>query len=118
MKTDRELLGFAAKASGIEIGEWHDSANAFFRVDGGQSWWNPLEDDGEALRLAVRLRLDVCIRGHECEVFSDDEGDCLASEPIWYASAMATITDQSPYEPFAATRRAIVRAAAAIGESK
>ncbi len=48
--------------------------------------WNPLTDDGDALRLAVKLRIEV------------EAGWMVFSE-----------------DPYAATRRAIVRAAAEIG---
>ena len=55
---DKELLKFAAKAAGIELtyipqdtGEWADYRNEH----GGETPWNPLTDDGDALRLAVKL---------------------------------------------------------------
>jgi hypothetical protein len=73
--------------------------------------WNPLEDDGDALRLAVKL------------------GIAIQLHPSWvYARAMPP---NDPYDwreitegwgntkdPLAATRRAIVRAAASIGSGK
>jgi hypothetical protein len=56
--TDRELLEFAAKASGQYHGEWSDRAGAFrIRYAGEWREWNPLTDDGDALRLAVKLNL-------------------------------------------------------------
>ena len=54
--TDRELLELAAKASGELTASWCGN-DAYF--DGVLSRWNPLEDDGDALRLAVKLELDV-----------------------------------------------------------
>lgn len=61
-RTDRELLELAAKAAGIEVyrGIRHQSEMLFRSVrsvDGRFSGieWNPLEDDGDALRLAVTL---------------------------------------------------------------
>jgi hypothetical protein len=72
--------------------------------DAGREYWNPINDDGDALRLTVKLRLtlncsydDVAICGQEFtqkEVFIERNGE----------------------DPLAATRRAIVRAAAAIGK--
>ena len=52
--TDRELLELAAKAAGIEI----DPIDAQHEP---QDWvaWNPLTDDGDALRLAVKLKMTV-----------------------------------------------------------
>ncbi len=94
--TDRELLEFAAKASGQYHGEWSDRAGAFrIRYAGEWREWNPLTDDGDALRLAVRInRLDLLS-------VLDDYGDA----------------DLFNNDPCAATRRAIVRAAAEIGKA-
>ena len=107
--TDRELLELAAKAAGIywdrDLEVWY-SNDQFVRSD-----WNPLTDDGDAQRLAVRICLTVKVAGHECEVFND-EGECLASVPIMGASCFVNLADAT--NPYAATRRAIVRAAAAI----
>lgn len=80
--TDRKLLELAAKAAGIE----HVTPSM---IEWGQ--WNPLTDDGDALRLAVTLHIDI-------------DGAVL---DFW---------DASSTDPYATTRRAIVRAAAAIGE--
>ncbi len=100
--TDCELLELAAKAAGVPIdlafglGNWVGpvSGNRFF------SKWNPLTDDGDALRLAVKLGLVV---------------DC--SRPSaglpFYSHIHAEIGNSDPY---AATRRAIVRASAEIGK--
>lgn len=61
--------------------------------------WNPLTDDGDALRLAVKMGLEV---GFEGDNFVFADGTC--SEFL------------TP-DPYAATRRAIVRAAAEIGRA-
>ena len=106
---DKELLEAAARAAGltrVTISETpalglHAWAKSLFD-ECGSGVWNPLTDDGDALRLAVKLNLVIVIKAHECEVFSED-GDYLAS-----VSTMMT-------NPYAATRRAIVRAAAEIG---
>jgi hypothetical protein len=98
--TDKELLELAAKAAGIWL-EW-----------GGETWmppyhhWNPLTNDGDALRLAVKLKLIVDIGCGYAEA-RDPEYD---PEPI---KAMEYLNDHT--DPYAATRRAIVRAAAEIG---
>lgn len=97
--TDRELLELAAKAhSGLvylpELGWIHEDPHG---VRG--SWWNPLADDGDALRLAVKLELDVMC----ASVQSIEDGVAVAIE--------------AGTNPCAATRRAIVRAAAEIGRS-
>ena len=53
--TDRELLELAAKAAGYEYAKH----GGYIVVDGIPGNWNPLTDDGDALRLAVKLRLSI-----------------------------------------------------------
>jgi len=109
--TDRELLELAAKAAGIL--PLPDEKELDFAVDGSLmicgggdlEYWNPLVDDGDALRLAVRLRLDILFFDTDepwVEIFGID------------ANAEELFGD----DPKAATRRAIVRAAAEIGRAK
>jgi hypothetical protein len=98
--TDRELLEAAAKAAGLEGRVfWSEAHDTMFWVnlyDAGTEYqedavWNPLVDDGDALRLAVKLHLWEAVRmAHR----SLGEPDCA--------------------DMYAATRRAIVRAAAAL----
>jgi hypothetical protein len=100
-QTDRELLELAAKAAGIGLRQWVESTNEFMTTN--SNGWNPLTDDGDALRLAVQLRLLVesWFNG-KLECARADCPHALASEP-------------HRGNPLAATRRAIVRAAALIG---
>ena len=107
--TDRELLEAAAKAAGVRIGAWQESQEAFYKVGntltpGG--WWNPLTDDGDALRLAVKLRLSIMREAGRSfvQVSADNGGDTCT------AFAMEFLSD----DPASATRRAIVRVAAAM----
>lgn len=86
---DRELLELAAKAAGIE---WDE-----FTLD----CWNPLISDGDALRLAVKLKMRVDIGGSVVVAFITDD-----------AQHHEDFTDSH----YSATRRAIVRAAAEIGK--
>ena len=118
--TDRELLELAAKA--FEIGKQNPpdnphcwTASEYPKGSGkhGALWnyvghgdtaelWNPLSDDGDALRLAVRLEMDVSF-GLRGAVIERGHG--------------RKIQELDDDEPYAATRRAIVRAAADIGRS-
>jgi hypothetical protein len=97
--TDRELLEAAAMASGIEWGHYSSGYGKGLHVKPkGMSieyYWNPLTDDGDALRLAVKLGIN-CWR----------DGDT-----IWCNGERVGFD-----EPNAATRRAIVKAAADIAE--
>ena len=67
---DRELLELAAKAAGIKIDKSETNGggrgNTGFDLLGNAvlDWhndktWNPLTDDGDALRLAVRLSIKL-----------------------------------------------------------
>ena len=66
--------------------------------------WNPLTDDGDALRLAVKLWLEVDICQTGIAIRTPNGIKVLLSED-----------DES--DVTAATRRAIVRAAAEIGKA-
>lgn len=104
---DGELLKLAASAAGIADGDvLYDMEN--------DKEWNPLTDDGDALRLAVRLNLSVFTPGGDCGDFAvasiddgvlSDDGDTWVQE--WVKNG----------DKLAATRRAIVRAAAEIGKA-
>lgn len=110
--TDKELLELAAKAAGIEIVGLvdimivqpdHRTGGFIIRNDrGGDSCWNPLTDDGDALRLAVKLRMQPFIGLHTTCIVQT--GDFI-------------FTEVHNNDPYAATRRAIVRAAAEIGKT-
>ena len=100
---DRELLELAAKAAGIELASKpfihaHQSDGAL-RSDG--VYWNPLTDDGDALRLAVKLKLCLLWQHDYLMAYSGDVAE----------------RERDLSDPYAATRRAIVRAAAEIGRS-
>ena len=101
---DRELLELAAKAAGIEEG----IGGAFWTEFGV---FDPLTDDGDALRLAVKLGL--AIRVLEKCVFVESDPETLLGQSQY--SELEMYGNSAPY---AATRRAIVRTAAAIGETK
>lgn len=118
METDPELLELAAKAAGIHVirNRLDDPLCRDLLVGNsarnpGQKAgpWNPCDDDGDALRLAVKLRLDIIssVGGAEIDLCSgsidNPFGETLASE---YGEDL-----------FCATRRAIVRAAAEIGRA-
>ena len=109
--TDRELLELAAKAAGLDLtGAYatvHDRVYVFYRAlpDGPPIAWNPLTDDGDALRLTVTLYFTVQVDEEDAKTYVvSDGGLCVAIE--------SHTTD-----PYAATRRAIVRAAAEIGRN-
>ncbi|MGF6154012.1 hypothetical protein [Pseudomonas fluorescens] len=66
-----ELAAKAARTAGINIGQWHEAKQAYHVDDesnGGEYWWCPLEDDGDALRLSSVLRLQIEYFGGEVAV--------------------------------------------------
>ena len=56
--TDKELIELAAKAAGLHVKVASNSGMGL-KVHGNSNWWNPLTDDGDALRLADHLDLIV-----------------------------------------------------------
>jgi hypothetical protein len=107
MNNDKELLELAAKAAGIEIELGHfGPSKSFFIVEDGRlkEQWNPLKDDAQALRLAVKLQIYFMVVPEENQVNSRIRNGMRS---YW----LEKLDD----DPYAATRRTIVRAAAAIG---
>jgi hypothetical protein len=102
--SDRELLELAARAAGHE---YDPTAPFEIKTDGEWREWNPLTNDGDALRLAVKLNLLVMQYPLDKAVRICDSGFEIADQcEAWNG------------DKFAATRRAIVRAAAAIGSER
>lgn len=98
--TDRELLELATKAAGIS-GAFENGVIWYKNEFGDDAGFNPLADDGDALRLAVRLNLSVVFGANYVIV-----GESIQAPTVNNAD-----------DPCAATRRAIVRAAAEIGRA-
>ena len=104
--TDREMLELAAKAAGVDacwprsLEEWQKDITEPY-VDNKP--WNPLTDDGDALRLAVKL--DIYLR---FEWYPSKQIVTACGDGFWIEEIVSDSKE-------AATRRAIVRAAAEIG---
>ena len=116
--SDRELLELAAKAAGLTIvgsitSILNDDDGWLETTDNGPDrLWNPLTNDGDALRLAVRLYLDInqfpATDGYVgmIEIWRNGDGDPAHVEYV-----------KAGDDRLIATRRAIVRAAAEIGRN-
>lgn len=106
MKADKELLELAAKAAGYNI-KSHEDGTLYSdcRCAGYWGVWNPLTDDGDALRLAVKLDMQVTV--------DIGGGEVWVMHELFHSMIFENLEGADEY---AATRRAIVRAAAAIGE--
>ena len=105
--TDKELLELAAKAAGVRPMGWRDSHGY---MDAVLTAWNPLENDGDAFRLAVQLGLTIV-------VWRDEQMSYAGTEIGygWVAEDWDGMFEPHDDNPFTATRRAIVREAAKIG---
>jgi hypothetical protein len=104
--TDRELLELAAKAAGISGSqcEWKTALRVVHERGVAPVLWNPLTNDGDALRLAVRVGIELG--------FGSDfvNAGCSKKYGEWHL-----VEEQFNDDPEYATRRAITRAAADIG---
>lgn len=119
--SDRELLELAAKAAGLVVqrSRLNDPACEDLLIQTRDDHelhlegWNPLTDDGDALRIAIKLKMNVYAAAHNyvcVEVPPEgDEGPICIEEDT-------SIVDN--IQACAATRRAIVRAAAELGRTK
>jgi len=107
---DHELLQYAAKAAGYGISGWDDMVDNYLYVSDPSTpsrrpfAWLPLTDDGDAMRLAVKLKIDI--KHYDDHVVGWFDGGYIGTGKIMYGT-----------DPYAATRRAIVRAAAEIGRN-
>lgn len=101
---DRKLQELAAEAAGYQV-RWHENWRCFVHakphntdnaptIAGQRHVWSPLTDDGDALRLAVKLSITdlALVVGRHVMEEKHREGDDI----------------------YAITRRAITRAAAAM----
>lgn len=108
--SDQELLELAAMAAGLYDAWPEPECSVQWSAEGAGLWcsgegrgmlWNPLEDDGDALRLAYLAR----ITWGACETGA-----------VWARCEMRSRVFKEPIAPdgdgVAALRRAIVRAAA------
>ena len=108
---DKELLELSAKAAGIDLRMYEgmvvQPGTGLVVVNAKTGLkWNPLTDDGDALRLAVKLNIELEFLG---------QGRTLALPKNLHRQIQDVVHETDKDNPYAATRRAIVRAAAEIG---
>ena len=112
---DKELLELAAKAAGVkalwspdgvlrDCTNGHPAQNIYSAPP-----WNPLVNDGDALRLAVKLHINI-------EIWNVDT--LIGANIYLMGRGHGYFQERYTTDPYAATRRAIVRAAAAIGKGE
>lgn len=124
--TDQELLESAARAARMRVlskdKPWRDAEGWFFCEVGGsksggmfnssrvQECWNPLTDDGDALRLAVKLRIHI-----EWAFTKPGQPEQVQASPkgLGHCADIRLLGD----DPYATLRRTITSAAAEIGKT-
>jgi hypothetical protein len=92
--TDRELLEAAYAA--------YRPGENYIRLvnDAGSDYWNPLTNSGDAFELMVKLRMSIVFGANYVIVDNNVQAPTINNAD----------------DPYAATRRAIVRAAAELGK--
>lgn len=115
---ERELIELAALAAGYELSKHiYESSKGVQKVQEYSCWdgdgvmwggWNPLANDGDAFRLMVKL-------GFTVKVSTDAP---IKNVTCFKGSGGASVMERIEGNEYAATRRAIVRAAAEIGKEK
>ena len=107
---DRKLLELATKAMGRKIIGWNARNNEYVAILDDGSYWQPLLENritdrmGDALRLAVAIQLGISI-----PPVSDGRVDVVT----FYGPIISIVEYPTNGDRYIATRRAIVRAAAA-----
>ena len=112
---DCELLRLAAKAARVSLGFEGDEGNEMPvrhhpKRPNVTTPWNPLDDDGDALRLAMKL--DIELRFHRNAAIPSVTASCKGDEDLPVARELWGADKE------AATRRAIVRTAAEVGRKQ
>jgi hypothetical protein len=119
--SDKELLELAAKAAKYDYqiqkevdpysrrheDNFYLRNHSIARTRDYEIYWNPLENDADAFRLAVKLHLIVGVYGSYTSVFQTSAPTPSEEVVCWHGS--------DNLDPYAATRRAILLAAAEIG---
>ena len=107
--TEREMLEFAAIAyTGGHFFGFDKDGSAL--IDPVAYWpFNPLRDDGDALRLLAQLNINLAV--YECKVEADIFDDSYDEDEL-IVSIDESVIDSKP----ASIRLAITKAAAEIGK--
>jgi hypothetical protein len=124
--TDKEILELAAKAAGIEFDSKKSNPHPVHQklfglwliydrepTEYDRRYWNPLEDDGDALRLAAELVMDI-------EFIWDVVPECTAVACVRVTSidGKGYAIEELGFDSCKAIRTAIVKTAAEIGKQK
>ena len=107
MSNERELMKLAARAANIKVPEWNDGTEPYSSGCGfilkNNEFWNPLTNDGDALRLAVKLEIVFEYRRQHRTAFAYHQ-----------VMGIERRVENTMLDPMVATRRAIVLVAAEL----
>ena len=114
--SDKELLELAAKAAGVKwidhCFDYDEFGRMMLDFGEGVTEWNPLTSDGDAFRLAVKLGIDV---------YQADNDVPAVYAGYWHKKERRDVNrlfciEPVEQDPYAAARRAVVRAATEMGK--
>ena len=93
--SDRELLELAARAAGFSDAEWAVKQACIYtaQLPGFRCFWNPLADDGDSLRLAVKLGIEISFVNN------------LGIAEVWALHHIEYCSEEIKSDPYVATRR-------------
>ena len=109
---DRELLELAAKAGGYRV-KFSVTGDPYAQAGINTRAWNPLTDDGDSLGLAVDLNIGIRSHGHDH--WQQPNTSVALYEVGEFGGGRVTVEHGG--DSLRATRRAIVRAAAQVGQA-
>lgn len=110
--TDRELIELAARAACYKVIHSFENNDSLMIEVSERKYevFNPLTSDADAFRLAVKLGIDV----HTGDTFGKGGGGFTTADCLKHGMIISMQLAHGG-DPYAATRRAITRAAAEIG---
>lgn len=114
--SEHELLYLAARAVGYDVYQegntwwWHNKYDS----DGTQAQWNPLSDDGDALRLMCDLKISVFYGLDDRYKINQKSFGCVTAGQV---IAEAILPEREKGFTYENTRIVIVRYAAELGKA-
>lgn len=114
MTTGRELLALAAKAAGAKMSDYSDGTPDHWEIkhaDGVWRKWDARNDDGDSRRLEVKLGFSVVRETIKVPIVG-----IVKSLHLGQLTAFRLAWEPIGSDPCAATRLAVLRAAAEIGK--
>lgn len=101
---ERKMIQMAAKAAGYTLNDHYDADGRYWPwCSEINDYWQPLEDDGDAFRLMVKLRLCSLFPMRGDRFITVGAGQVGSERPAWFEPVL--------HDPCKAMRTSIVCAA-------